>query len=202
MNLNSYDHKVQWLRGRASDSRLRGLGFEFRAVVLKPWASFFSLHCSSSPSCINEYLAIDSGGFVYEQPSRCNCSIWLDACQTSSDGIWLNRSVREVSVKALWAVLRTGYLPFYIHKPIERCLEPEKHTLHTCDTHFKDISMIFEDLFGLFILLLVPPIQWYFHQSKLGFYTPKCWADGSLHKAMLKHNHFSATPQLARHNFM
>ena len=25
----------------------------------------------------NEYLAIDSGGYVYEQPSRINCSIWL-----------------------------------------------------------------------------------------------------------------------------
>ena len=26
---------------------------------------FFTLHCSSSLSCINEYLAIDSGGYVY-----------------------------------------------------------------------------------------------------------------------------------------
>ena len=30
-----------WLRGRASDSRLRGPGFESCAAVLKPWASFF-----------------------------------------------------------------------------------------------------------------------------------------------------------------
>ena len=29
---------------------------------------FFTLHCSSSLSCINEYLAIDSGDYVYEQP--------------------------------------------------------------------------------------------------------------------------------------
>ena len=29
--------------------------------VLKPWGSFFTLHCSSSLSCINEYLAIESG---------------------------------------------------------------------------------------------------------------------------------------------
>ena len=45
-----------WLRGRgrASHSRLRGPGFESCAAVLKPWASFFTLHC-----CINEYLAID-----------------------------------------------------------------------------------------------------------------------------------------------
>ena len=71
--------RVQWLRGRASDSRLREPGFESCAVVLKPWASFVTLHCSSSVSCINECLAIDSGGYVYEQPSRIYCSIWLDA---------------------------------------------------------------------------------------------------------------------------
>ena len=54
----------------ASDSRLREPGFESCAAVLKPWASVFTLHCSSSLSCINEYLAIDSGGYVYEEPSR------------------------------------------------------------------------------------------------------------------------------------
>ena len=64
-------------------SRLREPGFESCAAVLKPWARFFTLHCSSSLSCINEYLAIDSGGYVYEQPSRINCSIWLDASQRS-----------------------------------------------------------------------------------------------------------------------
>ena len=79
--------RAQWLRGRASDSRLREPGFESCAAVLKPWASFFTLHCSSSLSCIHEYLAIDSGGYVYEQPSRINCSIWLDASQRSRDGV-------------------------------------------------------------------------------------------------------------------
>ena len=43
--------------------------------------------CLSSLSCINEYLAIASGGYVYEQPSRINCSIWLDASQRSRDGV-------------------------------------------------------------------------------------------------------------------
>ena len=66
---------AQWLRGRASDSRQREPGFETCAVVLIPWASFFILHCSSSLSWINEYLAIDSGGYVYEQPSRSNCGM-------------------------------------------------------------------------------------------------------------------------------
>ena len=36
---------------------------------------------------INEYLAIDSGGYVYDQPSRINCSIWLDPSQRSRDGV-------------------------------------------------------------------------------------------------------------------
>ena len=36
---------------------------------------------------MNDYLAIDSGGYVYEQPSRTNCSIWLDASMRSRDGV-------------------------------------------------------------------------------------------------------------------
>ena len=47
------------LRVTTLDSRLRGHGFESCAAVIKPWASYFTLHCSSSLSCINEYLAID-----------------------------------------------------------------------------------------------------------------------------------------------
>ena len=62
--------------GIASDSRLREPRFEPCAAVLKPWASLFTLHCSSSVNCINEYLAIDNGGYVYEQPFRINCSIY------------------------------------------------------------------------------------------------------------------------------
>ena len=80
--------RAQWLRGRALDSQLRGHMLESCAAVLKHWASIVPLHCSSSLSCINEYLAIDSGGYG----SRINCSIWLDASQRSWDGV----SVREV----------------------------------------------------------------------------------------------------------
>ena len=79
--------RAPWLRGRPSDSRLRELGFESCAAVLKPWVISFTLHCSSSLSCINEYLAIDSGGCVNEQHSRINRSIWLDASQRSRDGV-------------------------------------------------------------------------------------------------------------------
>ena len=78
-----YHYREQWLRGRAFDSRLREPAFESCAAVLKPWASFFTLHNASSLSYINEYLVIDSGGYVYQQPSRINCSIWLDTSQRS-----------------------------------------------------------------------------------------------------------------------
>ena len=109
----------------ASDSRLREPGFESCAVVLKPWASFFTLHCSSSLSCINEYLAVDSGGHVYEQPARINGSIWLDASQRSRDGVWVNRSVRELSVKRFersWGLDSALYkkLPFYLFTSIHQ----------------------------------------------------------------------------------
>ena len=40
-----------------------------------------------NPGSINEYLTIDSGGYLYEQPSCINCSIWLDASQRSRDGV-------------------------------------------------------------------------------------------------------------------
>ena len=36
--------RTQWLKGRASDSRLRGPGFESCAAVLKMWAIFSSLY--------------------------------------------------------------------------------------------------------------------------------------------------------------
>ena len=67
--------RAQWLRGRASGSRLRGPGFESCPEQV----------CSLR--CINEYLAIDSGGYEYEYPSRIICSIWLDASQRSRDGV-------------------------------------------------------------------------------------------------------------------
>ena len=38
-----------------------GVPFKSCAVVLKTWAIFVTLYCSSSLSCINEYMAIDSG---------------------------------------------------------------------------------------------------------------------------------------------
>ena len=62
-----------WLRCRASESRVGIL-----CCGVKNVDKCFTLHCSSSLSCINEYLAIDIIGYVYEQLSRINCSTgWM-----------------------------------------------------------------------------------------------------------------------------
>ena len=59
--------RARWLSGRASYSRLRypcqTLGMWFHSILL------------SSLSCMNEKLAIDRGGYLYEHPSRSNCSV-------------------------------------------------------------------------------------------------------------------------------
>ena len=74
--------------------KCNGSGVELRTLVYE--------NPSSNPGCfgasffhstllqftqLNKYLAIDSGGYVYEQPSRINCSIWLDASHRSRDGV-------------------------------------------------------------------------------------------------------------------
>ena len=60
-----------WLRGR--EPRLREPGFESCTAVLNLGQVFFTLHFSSSFSCMNEYLAIDSGGYLYKQHLHINC---------------------------------------------------------------------------------------------------------------------------------
>ena len=71
-------------------------GSNRHAAVLNLLARF-----PRSLSCINEYLALYIGGYVYEQHSRINCSIWLDASQRSRNGVSVNRSVREVKCKSV-----------------------------------------------------------------------------------------------------
>ena len=55
---------------------LREPRFESCAAKLNLWGiCFFILHYSSSLSCMNEYMATNSGKYLYEQPSRINCSV-------------------------------------------------------------------------------------------------------------------------------
>ena len=76
-SLGTVERSGSWVEVRTLDYENPGSNRE----LLKHWASFFTLHCSTSFSCLNEYLAIYSGGYVYEQPSRIYYSIWLDASQ-------------------------------------------------------------------------------------------------------------------------
>ena len=55
-----------------TDSRQREAGFESCAAVQNLGQGFFS---TVYIACMNDYLAIDSGGYLYKQPSRINCSV-------------------------------------------------------------------------------------------------------------------------------
>ena len=61
--------------GRRSDSQSRESGFESSCCRFEAWAISFTPRCSISHICINEYLAINNGGYVIEQSSRNNCSL-------------------------------------------------------------------------------------------------------------------------------
>ena len=50
---------------------------------VKTSGKIFSLYIAAVHIYINEYMAIDSGGYMYEQPLCISCSIWLDASQRS-----------------------------------------------------------------------------------------------------------------------
>ena len=61
--------------------------FQARAFLL------FPRHLTSL-SCINEYLAVDSGGNVSEQ-FRTVIEAWLNASKISKIGVGMNRSARR-----------------------------------------------------------------------------------------------------------
>ena len=83
--------------------------------------SCFTLHCSTSISCINKYQTIDRGGYLYTNRFRALIAAWLDVSQRSRDGVRLNWGAREKRVNALYShwewklrYVRTNlYLPIY-----------------------------------------------------------------------------------------
>ena len=77
--------------GRALDSRLRGPGFETCAVGVKTLGKFFTLHCSSSLSCINEYPAIDKW-WVCVQAVFAHYMQYKSGCLPGKD--WILRYIR------------------------------------------------------------------------------------------------------------
>ena len=61
------------------DSRLSEIRAQILCCCVRLWASLFTLHCSSSLTCTNEYLAIDSGGHLHTTDLHILKVAWLDA---------------------------------------------------------------------------------------------------------------------------
>ena len=73
---NSVPHtSSRFVERSGSVVELRTLGFESCPMGSNHGQVFFTLHCSSSLRCMNEYLAIDSFVYLYEQLSRINSCI-------------------------------------------------------------------------------------------------------------------------------
>ena len=71
-------------------------GFESPLLPFRRLGIFRSLHCRPCRlSCINEYLAIDSGGNVSDLVLARNCCLARMLPGEAENGIGLNRSVRE-----------------------------------------------------------------------------------------------------------
>ena len=68
--------------------------FKSCAAVSNLGHVFLTLHCSNSLSFINEYLAIDNGGYLYM--NSFGALIAAGAFLSSSGGVRLNRSAREL----------------------------------------------------------------------------------------------------------
>ena len=44
-------------------------------LCVEPWGNSLTLHCSSSLSCLNEYLAMDSDGYLYMNNPHIHCGL-------------------------------------------------------------------------------------------------------------------------------
>ena len=83
------------------DSQSREPGFESPLLPFRRLGIFRSLHCRPCRlSCINEYLAIDSGGNVSEWSLR-NCCMARMLPREAENGVGMNRSARGGKCKAL-----------------------------------------------------------------------------------------------------
>ena len=88
----------------------------------KVWAFSISPRCPSSLSCINEYLAVDSGGNVSDLVLARNCCLARMLPGEAENGAGMNRSARGWSLKRFkrsngrdTALYRTYIYLFYIY---------------------------------------------------------------------------------------
>ena len=102
-----------WLEQRTSNRENPGSS----CCRFKPWAILLIPHCLSSLSCINEYLAIDSGGYIMWMNSlRAVIATWINAprrswcwneqvcywvkCKASCATDWISRYMRTYRTDA------------------------------------------------------------------------------------------------------
>ena len=86
---------ARWLSGRMPDSQSSEPGFESPFGTVSKIGHFRSLHWWPSwLSCLNEYLAIDSGGNVNDLFFAGNCSIARMLPGGAENGVGMNRSAR------------------------------------------------------------------------------------------------------------
>ena len=64
------------------------------------WAISFTQRCLGSFSCINEYLVLDSGGFVDGEPLCSNCSL-AECFQYKSSWRWNKQACQGVKGDAI-----------------------------------------------------------------------------------------------------
>ena len=79
----------------SAEQRLR---VRILCCLVKPWASCFSLHGSSSLNCMKQYLVIDSGGYVCSNTLCPVIAVWQGASQTSRNYVRLNWSAKKSRV--------------------------------------------------------------------------------------------------------
>ena len=95
------DRGARWLSGRMPDSQSSEPGFESSFATVSKIGHFRSLHCCPSwLSCINEYLAIDSGGNVSDLALARNCCLArMLPGEAELVSEWTGLSVEAKSVK-------------------------------------------------------------------------------------------------------
>ena len=106
--ISPHDHTM-WPHNHCRAQLLKGRVLDFLLKErYETLGKLFTQHCTCSFSWMNDYLAIDSGGYLYKQPSHINCSMaWRFPEKLSWHGIycwWLQAVVMLQEINLLWSI--------------------------------------------------------------------------------------------------
>ena len=97
--VGTHEYGEQWHNGyRALDPKLREPRF-YVCVSCRTLGKSICSTCYSSLICMNEYLPIYTGGYLYLNSVCWLIAMWLNVSQRSWDNVQLNRSAREETIK-------------------------------------------------------------------------------------------------------